>query len=183
MLFLLRKLGVIVRELFNKIIDFFRRIFSDKEKTEEKEFKFLQTYYCKKNFLSEFEKMFFNVLLELEKDNSIRIQPQVNLACIVNAVDQRKFHNELFRNIDFAIFNSDYSELLLLIELNDNSHKLASRKKRDEKVKKIVTAAGYKIITFYANYPNEKEYVKNRVLKEVGIVKNSENESNDDKKL
>ena len=48
-----------------------------------------------------------------------------------------KYHTELFRNIDFGIFNKDF-ELLLLIELNDKSHIQRNRKIRDRKVKNIL---------------------------------------------
>ena len=59
------------------------------------------------------------------------------------------------------------TELFLLIELNDSSHKNISRRDRDLKVKKILNDAGIPLINFYSNYPNEKEYVINRILKTI----------------
>lgn len=76
----------------------------------------------------------------------------------------------MFRNIDFAIFDSDYSTLLLLIEINDKTHQTRKRKERDHKVDEICEKAGIKLIKFYSNYSNEKEYVKNRVKKELNII-------------
>ena len=78
-----------------------------------------------------------------------------------------RYRTELFRNVDFGIFTKDYTKLLLLIELNDSSHKNISRRDRDLKVKKILNDAGIPLINFYSNYPNEKEYVINRILKTI----------------
>ena len=96
-----------------------------------------------------------------------------NLASVIEKVSTSRFNTELFRNIDFGIFNADYSKLLLLIELNDESHNNSHRKKRDIKVHDICDKAGIKIITFYTKYSNEKEYVKSRIIKEINISSNS----------
>ena len=53
--------------------------------------------------------------------------------------------------------------MLLLIELNDGTHKLKKRKNRDAKIKKICNAAGIPLLFFYTKYPNEKDYVINRI--------------------
>ncbi len=57
--------------------------------------------------------------------------------------------------------------ILLLIELNDSSHNKNVRKDRDLKVKKICNDANIKLITFYTKYPNEKDYVINRIKQEI----------------
>lgn len=67
----------------------------------------------------------------------------------------------------FAIFDKEFSKILLLIELNDNTHNKLNRKDRDLKVKKICNDAGIKLITFYTKYPNEKQYVLNRIKEEL----------------
>lgn len=127
-------------------------------------------YYIPKKFMTNYEKYFFNILVELENEYFIRIQPQVNLATIVDInTSGYKNINELFKNIDFAIFTKDYDNLLLLIEINDKTHNLPKRRKRDKKIKDIASEAGIKLITFYSNYPNNKEYVKNRIIKELNI--------------
>ena len=100
--------------------------------------------------------------------------PQVNLASMITKVSNSKFNTELFRNIDFGIFNADYSKLLLLIELNDESHNNSHRKKRDIKVHEICNKAGIKLITFYTKYSNEKEYVKGRIIKELNESSNND---------
>lgn len=133
------------------------------KETEEKEK--IEPLYEKNQLMSECEYKFYKKMEELKID--YEIMPQVNLASIIKRKDKSKFHNELFRNIDFAIFSKDYKELLLLIELNDNSHNKYERKDRDLKVKKICNDVNIKLMTFYTNYPNEKDYILNRIKNEI----------------
>jgi len=124
-----------------------------------------ETIYQLKNIMSNYEYKFYNSIKELEI-NYIII-PQLNLASVVSKINNNRYYTDLFRNIDFAIFSKDYKDLILLIEINDKSHEKYKRKDRDLKVKKICNDIGVKLITFYTNYPNEKEYVLNRIKKEI----------------
>ena len=130
--------------------------------------------YVPKKFLSNNEYNFLIKFIDLENELHVNIVPQVNLASIITKVSNSKFNTELFRNIDFGIFNADYSKLLLLIELNDESHNNSHRKKRDIKVHEICNKAGIKLITFYTKYSNEKEYVKGRIIKELNESSNND---------
>ena len=130
--------------------------------------------YVSKQFLSNSEYDFLTKFIDLENELHVNIVPQVNLASIIQKVSNSRFNTELFRNIDFGIFNADYSKLLLLIELNDESHNNYHRKKRDIKVRDICNKAGIKLITFYTRYSNEKEYVKSRIIKELNISTNND---------
>ena len=125
--------------------------------------------YIPKQFLTNNEYDFLTKFIDLEDELHINIVPQVNLASIIQKVSNSRFNTELFRNIDFGIFSADYSKVLLLIELNDESHNNFHRKKRDIKVHEICNKAGIKLITFYTRYSNEKEYVKGRILKELNM--------------
>ena len=129
--------------------------------------------YMPKKFLTNTEYNFLLKFISLENELHVHIVPQVNLAAIIEKKSDSRFNTELFRNIDFGIFSADYSKLLLLIELNDESHNNFHnnfhRKKRDIKVKDICNKAGIKLITFYTKYSNEKEYVKNRIKEELNI--------------
>ncbi len=127
--------------------------------------------YVPKQFLSNNEYNFLTKFIDLENELHVHIVPQVNLASVIQKISDSRFSTELFRNIDFDIFNADYSKLLLLIELNDESHNIAHRKKRDIKVHDICNKASIKVITFYTKYSNEKEYVKNRIIKEINILR------------
>ena len=164
MIYLFYIIGVItiISILFNKI---YKPIIKLSNKRINKNYK----YYTQKKLMTNYEKYFYNILIELENEYNIKVQPQVNLATIINVNSNTKYHNELFRNIDFAIFTKDYEYLLLLIEINDKTHSQNNRINRDKKVKNIVEEAGIKLITFYSNYPNNKEYVKNRIKKELDI--------------
>lgn len=129
--------------------------------------------YISKSFLTNYEYEFYKKIKEVEKFGFIII-PQVNLAAIVEK-PQAKYRSELFRNIDFGIFDLEFN-LKLLIELNDKSHQTYTRKNRDLKVRKILNDCKIKLINFYTYYPNEKNYVLNRIYKELDLSEtNTEN--------
>ena len=123
--------------------------------------------YSKKQLMTKYERYFYDVLIELKDELNIEVMPQVNLGTIVNKKSNNRWQNELFRNIDFGIFTKDYEELLLLIEINDKTHNNYNRKYRDIKVDNIVNNAGIKLIKFYSNYPNKRDYIKNRIREEI----------------
>lgn len=127
--------------------------------------------YSVKSLMTKYESYFYDILVELKDELNIEIMPQVNLASIINKDTNNYYRNELFRNIDFGIFTKDYKKLLLLIEINDKTHNTKSRKSRDIKVDRIVNDAGIKLIKFYSNYSNKKEYVKERIKGEISNLK------------
>lgn len=144
-----------------------------KDKPEYSKFKekHNNSIYKTKNLITEYEEYFYKILLELENELNVRIQSQVNLASII---DKTKYNNhvyELFRNIDFGIFTKDCKKILLLIEINDQSHNNPDRIKRDNQIKDILNQANIKLITFYSNMPNEKDYIKNRIKTELEKLK------------
>ena len=124
-----------------------------------------ETIYTRKKLMTDYEYKFYNILKELQ--DNYTIVPQLNLAAVVKKINNNRYYSELFRNIDFDIFTKDYQELLLLIELNDQTHNNYNRKDRDLKVKKICNDIGVKLMTFYTKYPNEKAYVINRIKNEL----------------
>ena len=122
--------------------------------------------YSTKNIMTPAEFQFFSKFRELE-ENYIII-PQLNLAAVIQK-NTGKYHNELFRNIDFAILDKNYN-LLLLIELNDKTHNTFKRRDRDLKVKKILQDCNIPMLTFYTCYPNDKQYVINRINKTLNDI-------------
>lgn len=120
--------------------------------------------YEQKEFISYYEKYFYDILKDIERDYDVIVQPQVNLASVIEKNIKHKYVNELFRNIDFGIFDKNFHKLLLAIEINDSSHLKKDRIIRDLKVEKILNQANIKLIKFYTNMPNEKLYVTNRIL-------------------
>lgn len=127
-----------------------------------------KTYQAKK-IMTSAEYSFYLKLKPLE--STYKVIPQLNLASITNKIRNSHYYTDLFRNIDFAILSSDYSEVLLLIELNDATHNLKSREKRDLKVQKICNEIGIPLIKFYTKYANDQEYVLNRIIKTIEKAK------------
>lgn len=115
--------------------------------------------YIKKRFINNNELFFYNCFKKL--DPKYIVVPQVNLATIINKEGYHKYQNELNRNIDFCIFDQDFN-VLLAIEINDNSHKIKKRRYRDYKVKEILNKCNVSLLTFNINYPNTEDSVINR---------------------
>jgi len=147
--------------MIDKIVNFILKLLGFIDEKEQQE----QTIYKLKPIMSTYERKFYNILKELEKEYIII--PQLNLATIIEKKNNNRYYSDLFRNIDFAIFDKNMNKILLLIEINDKTHNNIKRKERDLKVKKICNDVNLKIITFYSKYPNEKEYVLNRIKKEI----------------
>ena len=120
--------------------------------------------YHEKNLLTKNEMYFFEIIKKNFSDKYI-IMPQVNLASIIekNKNYPTQYQNELFRNVDFGIFDKKTTKPLLLIEINDSTHNQYKRKERDKKVKEICEKAQIKIINFYTNYPNKENYIVKRI--------------------
>lgn len=156
-------LGTVLVQLFNI------KLGIQKERNKRKNNKSYIEYnnYTVKKIMTDFEKYFYDILIELEDELNVKIHPQVNLASILNKKVNNYYVSELFRNIDFGVFNKDYDQLLFLIEINDKTHNSKSRMIRDKKVGKILEQARIPLIKFYSNYPNRKEYVKNRIKNEI----------------
>ncbi|MBR6562559.1 MAG: DUF2726 domain-containing protein [Clostridia bacterium] len=88
--------------------------------------------------------------------------PQINLATFIERTDDARFHNELFRNVDFLVTNDKYRPLFI-IEINDQTHYNSERKERDEKVRKICEEAGIPILKLWTSYGANEEYIKKRI--------------------
>ena len=153
----------VIKELINEIIKFLAKLLNAQDENNKQETK-QENLYKAKNLMTKNELVFYIKLKELEYE--YKIVPQLNLGTVIQKTT-KGYRNELFKNIDFAIFSNDFSKLLLLVELNDSTHKQSKRRKRDKRVKEICSKANIKLITFYTTYPNEKEYVVNRIKQEI----------------
>lgn len=159
--------------------------FDIKEETPKVETKSpQQRTYTKKRIMTETELKFYNRLKKLLPNGYI-IFPQINLQSIIDIEENPRFKNELFRNIDFGVFDENTLDLEFLIELNDHYHNTNNKtKSRDKKVKTLLKQSGYQLTTFWLNMPNNDEYILgiyNKYLKEKGtpptsdIIENSNN--------
>lgn len=105
-------------------------------------------YSLKSCLLSNTEKNYYIALKNIIGDKFC-VLPQINLASVINK-DSQGFRSELFRNVDFGVFNQDF-EPILLIEINDPTHLRDDRIERDKSVNKICKKAGIPLITFWVN--------------------------------
>lgn len=103
-------------------------------------------YEKKDCLLTELEKRYYREFCEIFGDRFI-VLPQINLATVIDKVSPG-FRTELFRNVDFGVFDHNLTPILL-IEINDPSHNRDDRIARDENVKKICKKAGLPLITFW----------------------------------
>lgn len=128
-----------------------------------------QQRYCSyesKRALTEIEQGFFVKLYDLYKDR-FYVQFQVPLSSVVNKVSTDKYQNELYRTVDFALFDKNTFRPLILIELNDHTHMEGRRQYRDMRVKEICIEAKIKLITFWTSYENKKDYIFKRINDEL----------------
>ena len=151
--------------LIIKIIEFIKNILNLNKMDLTNTITVTETTYQIKPIMTDYEKKFYNILKTLEDE--FIIIPQLNLASIIQKKNNNRYYSELFRNIDFAIFDKKLEKILLLIEIDDKTHNSYKRKDRDLKIKKICNDVNLKLIHFYTKYPNEPEYVLNRIKNEI----------------
>ena len=121
-----------------------------------------KTYtYQKKCLMTETEKKFFEAIKQ-SVGIDYAVQPQINLATIIEKQGDFKYQNELYRNIDFGVFDNSYN-VVLLIEINDETHNEPNRKKRDAKVRDISKTADIPLITFYTKYGVNQDYIDEKI--------------------
>ena len=118
-------------------------------------------YELKNTMITNKEMPYYNCIKSVIP-NGYNVIPQANLASFIVKKDGSRYQNELFRNVDFLITDSDFKPYVI-IEINDNSHNDYNRKKRDEKVSKICREAGIDIITLWTTYGVNQDYIKKRI--------------------
>ncbi len=118
-------------------------------------------YDAKRSLISKSEQPFYTAILSSVPDDYC-VFPQINLASFISRMDGARFHNELFRNVDFLITDSNFSPKLI-IEINDQTHMTSDRKERDEKVRMICEEAGIPILKLWTSYGVNPEYIKKRI--------------------
>ena len=131
------------------------------------------TYSAKKSFMTNCEKAYFDVLQKITYPH-YTVQPQINLASIIDKENTNGYRGELFRNVDFGIFDTNYS-LLLLIEINDKSHYQKDRIARDKKVNEICAEAGLPLVTFWTHYGINEQYIHDSLATYLPLLKFSTN--------
>ena len=113
--------------------------------------------YDKKTLLSRNEQNYFNAIKSVLPDGCY-VFPQVALASIVEKQDNSRYHNELFRVMDFVITDDKYMPKVV-IEVNDQTHLNADRRERDQKVRNILGEAGIPVIPLWTSYGINRDYI------------------------
>ena len=121
-------------------------------------------YRRKRSVLSRPEQRLLKLLKELLPSEHFEIFPETALTTVIDKLTQNSFRSELFRIADFCIADAHTTEPLLLIELNDASHKRADRAERDRSVADICDAALLPLVTFTLDEAEDTAYVS-RILK------------------
>jgi very-short-patch-repair endonuclease len=133
-------------------------------------------YRKSKSLFTDYERVFYGVLLEAVKTD-YQVFAKVRMADFVwlaNEPADRKFHNSqiLCKHVDFLLCDKESLRPLLVIELDDNSHRKYDRRESDEFKNKTFAAIGLPIkrITVQAHYstPELHEQIRS-VLQENGV--------------
>lgn len=125
--------------------------------------------YKKANsLLTNAEKVFFRVLLDIDLGNDIYIFSKVRVADIIflpgDIKDRNKYLSKILsKHIDFLICSRDTFAPLLAIELDDKSHNLPQNHKRDIEKNKILSSAKIPMM----RVQNRRDYDSNQLKKEI----------------
>ena len=122
----------------------------------------LPNYFVKDALMTNVELQYFRIINSYLGDRYI-VLPQVNLASVIDKEDQG-FRTELFRNVDFGVFDYNYRPIFL-VEINDNTHFRKDRLERDKKVNEICEKAGLPILTLWVKDGIDVETIKKQTQK------------------
>jgi hypothetical protein len=147
----------------NRFILFLRyKIFKIKDKRKSEAY-----YSIKPRFVSPCEMEYLTLIKSMLKPEYIII-PQVPLSQIVEKHAPTNYKNELFRVVDFCIFDADYYPLLC-IEINDTTHLKKDRAQRDSKVSQILQSARLPLVSFWTYEGINQDKIK-KCLKQYNLV-------------
>ncbi len=125
-------------------------------------------YEIKSKYLSYYELKYYEAIQNILEGKYI-LFPQVPLSQIIVVKNKKsKYQSELYRVIDFCIFDKDYTPLLC-IEINDETHHQRNRYIRDKKVQNILNNAGLPLITLWTNFELNINYIENRIKQHIEI--------------
>lgn len=118
-------------------------------------------YKLKQEIMNEYEMRVYN-LIKNSLPKKYSIIPQVNLQSIITTNTNRR-NDELFRNVDFALFHSKDFTPFLIIELNGQQHYNNDYiVERDKSVKQILEKVKLPLLT--VDIKNIKQMTNNQLL-------------------
>jgi very-short-patch-repair endonuclease len=128
--------------------------------------------YKRKDFLmSRVEHEFFDILVDITKDQYC-VFPQIHLSTILDnkVVGQNwkgAFRHINEKSVDYVICDKAYIKPLLAIELDDKTHEQDNRKIRDGEVERILSNANLPLLRFGNNGHFDKEEIRRLVLEKL----------------
>ncbi len=133
----------------------------------------LNPYQKKTHFLTNPELELFKLLTTSINERKFHICPQLHLSTLLKVKDDAndikgKFEwlNSLY--VDFVIFEKENMNPILVIELNDSTHKWGSRHARDQFVAKALMENDIKLVTIAGI--NADEISIQNILNEYNLV-------------
>ncbi len=121
--------------------------------------------YIKKELMNEEEKELFFKLKSLTK--GYFVFPQISLRSIISTPYNPATSEELYKYIDFVIFDKEFIPVLA-IELNGNSHFTnAYTIARDKSNQKILEDSNIPLLTLWLDEPISDTTLKNRILTKI----------------
>ena len=115
------------------------------------------------------EKEFLETLLSITK-NIFYIFPQIHLPLLINhkipGQNWKGAFNHINRkSVDYVICDKTNLKPLLVIELDDSSHKAEDRIERDTEVERILSEAGVPLLRIPHSDMNNRELIREQLLK------------------
>jgi topoisomerase-associated Zn-finger domain protein len=119
--------------------------------------------YRKKYLLTKNEYSFYQKIKPIIQEKNLRVLCKIRLADLIEPEPNKNqkewyaaFNRIKSKHIDFAIATENM-KVIVLVELQDNTHQKSDRKERDEFVNTAVTRAGYILLSVYNNADGLKQ--------------------------
>lgn len=119
--------------------------------------------YRKKYLLTKNEYSFYQKIKPIIQEKNLRVLCKIRLADLIEPEPNKNqkewyaaFNRIKSKHIDFAIATENM-KVIVLVELQDNTHQKSDRKERDEFVNTAVTRAGYILLSVYNNTDGLKQ--------------------------
>ena len=115
--------------------------------------------YRRKFLLTRNELYFYKELKRIADKLNLSVLAKIRMADLVEpaAYDNKGFAKIKAKHVDFALCNPENMYVLLLIELDDNSHNSAKQVERDNFVEAVYQQTGYKLLRAYGTQNLEEK--------------------------
>ena len=120
-----------------------------------------ENQYEQKRLITKNEEQYEAIIRKYIPQN-YTLQPQICLASVIQKNYKNQHATELFRIVDFGIFDEE-RKTVCLIEINDSSHEQHDRIIRDLKVKELCKSANIPLLTFWTRNGINELYIKQRL--------------------